>query len=33
VFDAWIVDRPPYVLRLTTREPGRAGYWVWEEQP
>ena len=29
MFTAWVIDRPPYVLRLTT--PAKGGVWSWDE--
>lgn len=33
VITAWVIDKPPYVLRLTTRQRSPAGYWSWDETP
>jgi hypothetical protein len=32
-FTAWVIDKPPYVLRLTTKQGKPPGYWSWDETP
>jgi len=33
LFTAWVIPKPPYILRLTTPQASPAGVWSWDEQP